>query len=173
MSQQFVFATPTPTPPPVSGVIAHAQPSPLPIGLPLPREGQRRLLIGWSNFLRDVYGEALTTDPEAATALHAKHMQAMQAVERMQPRPLAAPIGALTSEEEAWVRKVTVTPGFLNVFGQRGWQFVRIPLEILVAWQPVIDRLPLARSARDPAGDDRTLRARGGGADQVLVHNHG
>jgi len=137
MSEPFVF--PTPTPSPVSGVVTAAAPPALPISLPLPAHGQRRVLIGWSNILRDVHGEIVTTDPVAAAALYAKHTAAVEAVERLTPRPLVAPLGAMDAAEEAWVKNVASTPAFINAFGQRGWSFVRAPLDILVTWQPVID----------------------------------
>jgi hypothetical protein len=105
----------------------------------MPAFGSRRLLIGWSNFLRDVHGEILTMAQANAVDLHAKHGAALQTVERMPPRPLPAQLGNLRPDEEAWTKKVAASPAFLNVFGQRGWRFVRAPLDVMVTWQPIID----------------------------------
>jgi hypothetical protein len=52
------------------------------------------------------------------------------------------------------VKQITSTPAFLNVFGQKGWQVVRVPLDRLVVWQPIVDA---PRDEAAPLGNEEEV----------------
>ena len=138
MAQPLV-PSPSPTPPPVSGVVNGPTAQSSPLATALPARGMRRLVVGWWNALPQIYGEVMTFDAARAASLHAQHAMAVKAVNQLLPVQLAPQLSPLSSVEDGWVKHVTTTPGFLNVFSQQGWQVVRVPLDRMVIWQPTLD----------------------------------
>jgi hypothetical protein len=132
-------SAPTPTPPPVSAV--QRLDGPTIASSRLPKPGKRRVLIAWTNQLRQVCDEVLRVDDVRARGLHAHHAGAIMRVSNMPPLSLPPTEAALSSAEQAWADHIAATPMFLNAFGQQGWKIARVPLDRLVIVQPVIDAI--------------------------------
>jgi hypothetical protein len=134
-----------------------ASSSPSPMAPTLPAPGMRRLVIGWTNLLPQIYGDVMTFDDARGAAVHAQHAIAVRAASLLPAVPLAPMFSPLPPGQDAWAKHVTSTPGFLSAFGQQGWQVVRVPLDRLVAWQPIVDA---TRDGAPPIStDDEIVRA--------------
>jgi hypothetical protein len=105
----------------------------------MPAAGMRRIVVGWSNQLPQIYGDVLTFESDRARAVHVQHAAALKAASLLPVVALTPQYTALSTVEEAWTKHVTSTPGFLNSFGQQGWKIARVSLDRLVMWQPVVD----------------------------------
>jgi hypothetical protein len=108
---------------------------------PLPARGMRRTIVGWSNVLRQVYGEVQWLDDARASVVHAHHAAAVRRVSQMPPVIRPATQATLSPVEQQWADHISSTPMFSNAFGQQGWAISRVPVDRLAVVQPVIDAL--------------------------------